>query len=275
MKHLFIFLIGILSLQAKAEPIPRIDHVVIVVLENENYNEAMAQPFFQELAKKGALLNNHFALARPSQPNYIALTAGDLYGVVSNGAYNLAAKNIVDLLEEKGKTWKSYNEGYPGNCFAGGSYGNYVRKHNPFISFNNIRNNPARCANIVDGNQFQIDYKKGALPNFSFYTPDLLNDGHDTSVEFAAKATEATFGALLKDEEIMKSTLFILTFDEAQKFSGSKIYTSLNGAMVVPGTVLNKETNHYSMLKLIEDIFGLNDLGRKDKTAEPITGIWR
>ncbi|MBO9668124.1 MAG: hypothetical protein J7501_15085 [Bdellovibrio sp.] len=100
-----IYFIGILlfHLNAFSDP-PRgkhFDRIVFVVFENANYDDTLKQPFFQHIANKGALLTNFYALTRPSQGNYIALTSGDLHDVKKNIPYDIDAKNIVDLLEAK------------------------------------------------------------------------------------------------------------------------------------------------------------------------------
>ena len=48
----------------------------IVVLENTSYSDALRQPYLNELAARGALLQNLQAETHPSQGNYIALFSG-------------------------------------------------------------------------------------------------------------------------------------------------------------------------------------------------------
>src|SRR4051812_21718212 len=59
--------------------------VVIIVLENTDYSEALNQPFLSQLVSRGALLSNYYAVTHPSQPNYIALISGSTHGVVDDG----------------------------------------------------------------------------------------------------------------------------------------------------------------------------------------------
>jgi hypothetical protein len=65
----------------------------------------------------------------PLQPNYIALIGGSPDGCTSDSNINLGTsyKSVVDLLEAKGISWKSYQEDYPGNCVTGATYGRYAR----------------------------------------------------------------------------------------------------------------------------------------------------
>src|SRR5262245_34559496 len=55
--------------------------ILIVVLENTNFDEAIEQPFLKVLADRGAVLTNYFAQTHPSQPNYIALVSGSAHEV--------------------------------------------------------------------------------------------------------------------------------------------------------------------------------------------------
>src|SRR5579862_2196828 len=58
--------------------------IMIVVLENTDYDDALEQPFLASLAKRGMLLTNFTAETHPSQPNYIALVSGSTYDVTSD-----------------------------------------------------------------------------------------------------------------------------------------------------------------------------------------------
>ncbi|MBC7419861.1 MAG: hypothetical protein H7328_03950 [Bdellovibrio sp.] len=249
------------------------DRAIFVIFENTNYAAAIKQPFFKKLADKGAHFSNFSSTTHPSQGNYIALTSGSLNGVSGDGSININSKNIVDLLEAKSLTWKVYAEDYPGNCFTGSSKANYARKHNPFISYINIQKNPARCANIVNASQFEVDAKNGNLPNYVFYIPNLKSDGHDTGVAFADKWYDKTFSSYLNDAKFMASTVLISTFDESGSGSKNQIYTSIIGPAVKPA-VISMALDIFSLLNLIEDNWNLGNLGKSDVSAIPIPKIW-
>jgi hypothetical protein len=248
--------------------------VFVVIFENTNAADALKQPFMKELATQGAYLDQMYALGRPSQANYIGLTSGSTQGVATNSNVDLNVSNLADLLEAKGKTWRAYNEGYPGNCYTGATWGTYARKHEPFMSYTNIRTNPARCANIVDSDTLDQDIASGNLPDFSFYVPDSNNSGHDTGVAYADAALRERFEPLINDPNFMDGTLFIVTFDESGADATNHIYTSFYGASVIPGKVSTTKYTLYSLLRTIEETFALGTLGRNDATAAPITGIW-
>jgi phospholipase C len=249
--------------------------VLIVIFENADYQDAVAQPFFAQFAREGALLTNMHAEMHPSQPNYLALVSGDTHEVTTNKNVTVRARHVGDLLEAKGKSWKSYLEDYPGACSTGAFFGTYVRKHNPFISFGNVQQDAARCtAHLVDSDTFHTDVQSGNLPDFALYVPNQLHNGHDTDVSYADRWFASTFGALLYHPTVMQGLLVIATFDEAKDAGLNHIYTAFRGDMVKPGAHCAAPTSHYSLLKMIEDAFGLGTLGREDARAAAITGIW-
>jgi len=254
---------------------PSFKRIVIIVLENEDKPNAVAQPFLKSLAERGAYLSSYEAITHPSQPNYIAMVAGDVHGVTNDSDVDLDVRHVGDLLEARGLRWKVYAEGYPGGCRLDRRIGTYVRRHVPFISFKNVQADPARCAKVASASELYDDIAAGTLPELALYIPDRNNDGHDTDVAFADRWLAATFGPLLDDPRFMQDTLLVVTFDESKRMGGNRILTVFYGDSVIAGSVSDQPWNHYSLLRTIEESFQLGTLGLKDQSAEPISGIWR
>ena len=95
------------------------NNMLLVILENTDYNSAIADPNLQSFASSGVLFSNWNAVSHPSQPNYIAMTSGAINGVTTDASKTVSVDHIANLLEAKGLTWKSYQENWPGNCFKG------------------------------------------------------------------------------------------------------------------------------------------------------------
>ncbi len=114
--------------------------------------------------------------------------------------YPATVKTLPDQLEPAGFTWKGYMEDLDRDADArrspdlhAGRIGQgdqteqrprgdqYAAKHDPFVYFHTILDNPARCAaHIVKLSELAIDLRRIATtPNYSFITPNLCNDGHD------------------------------------------------------------------------------------------------
>jgi len=267
-----LLLVTLSAHQAMAEA--KFQKVLTIIFENTDYKKALSQPYFSELAQNGALLENYYAVTHPSQGNYIALTSGSIQGVTNDSNVNLDVTHIGDLLEAQGRTWKTYAEDFPGNCYLKSSKGSYARKHVPFISYTNVQSNPTRCDLIQDQKSFDNDVQNQSLPNYSFYVPNLKNDGHDTGVSYADKWLKTKFGNLFKDPQFMSGMLVIITFDEGSN-SKNQVYTVLLGDSVKSGVKSSTTYNHYSLLRLIEDEWGLGNLGLNDQSATQISGIWK
>lgn len=167
------------------------DHFMIVIFENIGYTRAIADPNFAKYAARGRLLTNYFAVAHPSAPNYVALIGGDTLGVVNNSDISLQDSSLYNLMDTAGLTYSGYHEGYKGkfNCFSPVPAKNpgRFRWHNPLLNFDYVRNDPGRCARFRGWREFDQDLNAGKLPNWSFFTPTRVHNGHDTNIGVAGK----------------------------------------------------------------------------------------
>jgi acid phosphatase len=68
-------------------------------------------------------------------------------------------------------------------------------------------------------------------------------------------------------------SLLVVTFDEDEGTSVNHIATFVVGAGVRPGTTSSQRIDHYSVLRTIEDLYGLAPLG-KAADASPLARIW-
>lgn len=230
--------------------------------------------------------------------DYIAQVAGSGLDVHHDRyiTFRPEVRSVVDLLEAKNLTWKvpktepclvltrslacllgltntlqGYMENYPGNCFNDDTTGpnRYVRKHNPFIAFENIRNNARRCANIVNGDELRADVEQNRLPHFAYFTPGMDNDAHDTNITFAGEWLLSFLPPLLQHPNFFRDTLIVVTWDEDDYSAHNHVSTILLGSNVRAGHVDDRPYTHYSLLRTLEDNFELGTLGRSDARATP------
>ncbi|KAJ3008544.1 hypothetical protein HKX48_008478 [Thoreauomyces humboldtii] len=254
------------------------DHVMTVFFENTDYSDVIADSYFGSLTTNhnGKLLTNYNAIAHPSQPNYIAMLTGGKDALLDTNV-NVNKKNLVDLLESKSVSWKSYQENYPSNCATGDSKdGLYRRKHNPFISMNDVRTSSARCAKIVDATELQKDIKAGTVPQYTFYTPNMDHDGHDTDLKTASAWARSFFEPLLNDKGFMANTLIVITWDESESYFGRNQVAAFALGPVVDASGGKEDGaaySHYSLLRTIEDNWSLGSLNRGDAQAAPFAGL--
>ncbi len=79
---------------------------------------------------------------------------------------------------------------------------------------------------------------------------------------------------MINDPEIMKDTLLIILMTKMTKSDGNRVYTVFLGAGVKVNSTSSQDYNHYSLLRTIEEIYQIGNLGEKDRDAKIILDIW-
>ena len=276
-------------------------HVFIIMMENTGYTSLIGNPnapWINFAAQTYGLATSYFGVSHPSQPNYIAATSGSTNGVANDNDTTINVTNIVDQIEASGRTWKAYMQSLSlcnGNLLAS-SCGNqlYERKHDPFVSYKDVQNNPARMANIVDFSQFSTDLANNKVPDYSWISPDQCTDMHgrggpstDPCNFGNVQGLIATGDAFLSStvNEIMNSSawngnsIIFITWDESGfPFVDTSGCCDANpgGGHVVMLTISHSDHsartssvayNHYSMLSTIEGGWQLGCLAFTCDTA--------
>ena len=262
----------------RSVPIPHFTRVVLVVFENHEETSIAGSsdaPTFNRLARRYATLTNYTAVAHPSLPNYLALVSGSTQGISSDCTDCIVrARNLADTLEAAGMTWKTYAEDLPYRGFTGGSAGRYAKKHDPFLYFRDISSSPGRRRRVVPFTRFAGDLARNRLPDFSLLIPNLCNDMHDCSVATGDAWLKAHIVPLLRSRALRGGVVFVV-FDEGTSGTGGggHIEALALGPTVRRGAKFTKATNHYGLLRTIEDAWKLPRLGFS-RTGTPIGGIW-
>ena len=238
---------------------PHVSHVVIVVFENreesaiDNGDQGLA---FERFADRYVDLIDYTAVAHPSLPNYLALVSGSTHGVVDDcTSCGPWPRSIGGLLTRAGKTWGGYAEGYPSSPL-------FAKKHMPFLYFADGAGRVHRLS--------KLDVRH--LPAYSFVAPNLCHDAHSCPLSSADAFLEGWLPPLLK----VPSTAVFVVFDEGTTSigGGGRVEAFVAGTAVKRRVVVRRAVNHYTVLRTIEDLFGLPHLGAS-RTAKPLTGIWR
>jgi N-acetylated-alpha-linked acidic dipeptidase len=188
-----------------------------------------------------------------------------------------------------GATEKSYNAA-PSD--------KYAARHNPFVYFHSIIDDQARCdAHVVNLERLAADLRsEDTTANYNFISPNLCNDGHDPQcVDGAAGGMPAVDQFLRKWVPLISASpafrhdgLLVITFDETDMIGpegssaccgerplssetrfppglngpgGGRVGAVLISPLIRPGTVSLQPYNHYSLLRSVEDFFGLPHLG--------------
>jgi acid phosphatase len=251
-------------------PVPTPAHIVVVVLENKNDTQILGSPdvrFLNALAARSAVLTNSHAVAHPSQPNYLALFAGDTFGLRSDHCpITTRGANLAQLLSEAGHSFTGFSEDLPTAGYLGCTHAGYARKHDPWTDFPAL---PASVGQPMSG--FGPDYTR--LPTVSFLIPNLCDDMHDCDVATGDRWLATHLGGYLRWASTHNS-LLVITWDEDDAGStDNHIATLLTGPMIQPGHY-TQHVDHYDLLRTIEDAYRLPHAGHT-QTATDITGLWR
>jgi phospholipase C len=295
LRNLRRFLIGMAALTAGpayADLLPVPDHVVVVIEENKSYSGIIGNPnapYINQLAQAGALFTNSYGIEHPSQPNYLHLFSGSNQGVFGdpgisglgrNGqpSWPFTAPNLGAQLLSHGKTFIGYSEsmpyvGYTGDGDLEPRSDKYAAKHNPWVMFQNDQpTSPHQLPSSVNRplTDFPTDYSK--LPTVSFVIPNDQNNMHNNNIPQG----DTWLRDNLNDYYLWAQThnsLLIVTFDEDDNREGNRIPTIFLGQMVHPGQY-DEYIDHYSVLRMLEDMYGLGDEGYLGGAADraPITG---
>jgi len=247
----------------------RPDHVVVVVEENEDAAAIVGSsqaPYLSQLAAQGASFTHARAETHPSQPNYLALFSGSQQGVSDDSCLGrLAAPNLGSELLAAGHSFVGYSEDLPRAGFTGCTSGKYAQKHSPWANFSNV---PA--SSNQPWTAWPTDYAQ--LPAVAFLTPNLCNDMHDCGVPAGDSWLKTNLAGYATWAAAHNSWLCV-TWDEASTSSpDNSIATLITGAGIRPGRY-DEPIDHYSLLRTIEDAFGLAPTGQAS-SATPITDIW-
>ncbi|HUO99619.1 MAG TPA: alkaline phosphatase family protein [Rhizomicrobium sp.] len=258
-----------------ARLVPHYDHIFVIVEENRGFNEIMDHPdwtpVIHRLAKTYGLATQFYAEVHSSEGNYIAMLGGDTFGIHDDDAFfckpgpkikfcekseapnyvdhDITARSLMDQMAKKGLTWKAYMEDIP---FAGALVprwpsadypakgvpdGAYAAKHNGFVSFRNVNQEPypQRMEHLVGFGQLDADLASGTLPNYAHIVPNQCNEMHGMGKgdgpDVPPDCLGSNEGALIKRgdteigvlvDKIMQSKLWsaagnfaiVVTFDE-------------------------------------------------------------
>jgi phosphatidylinositol-3-phosphatase len=174
--------------------------------------------------------------------------------------------------------------------------GAYATYRNPFVYFQSIASTPSCAADDVGLSSLKSDLSGSAksTPAFSYIVPDRCHDAGPSPCSAGAAAGPADAEGLLREVvgEIMASKayksdgLIVITADEAPssgefgdsssccgqpaypnlttsglRHGGGVVGALLLSPLVKGGTTSQEPYNHYSLLRTVEDVFGLTHIG--------------
>jgi phosphatidylinositol-3-phosphatase len=229
---------------------------------------------------------------------------------------------LADQLESAGLTWRGYMEdmgnddnressqcGAPADSTLTGQHDGtqtaeaqdqYAARHNPFVYFHSLIDSGSCTRNVVSLKHLVGDLASSdTTPNFSFITPNLCHDGHDTGCADGEPGGLTSVDQFLSQwvpaieasPAFQDDGLLVVTTDEAQFNQngedstaccneqpgpnsplpgilgpgGGRIGSVVVGRCVGAGVQDSTPYNHYSLLRSLEDVFGITTGGADGK----------
>ena len=280
------------ALAAPPSSVPGFDHVFVVYMENEDYSGIVGNtsqaPYINSLLSKGTSLSQAYATTHPSDPNYVALAGGGLYGLHDNSVATttINAPHVGNSVDAAGKTWKSYVENENGNCDYT-SHGYYAPDDVPFTYFQNFKSDESATGYCAKHDQpltqMTTDLKSASTtPNFVWFEPDDCDDMESCGVAAGDNWLKATLPTIFNSPAwTQQKSLLILTWDEgATKAYGpsypNRVPTLLLGSQntVKAGYTSAQRTDQYGLLRTVDKALGLAPLTNNDAYAATVNDAW-
>jgi hypothetical protein len=229
---------------------PAFDHVFVIMLENHSQSSVIDDPnapYLTSLAHKYSMADNYYGVTHPSMPNYIAAIAGDNFGIQDDNDQNIVnfdRKNLVDQLEAQQVRWGAYMEDLPANkldsygpVYNGTTEHLYAKKHDPFVLFDDVKNNPARMAKVKDYSALAGDLDSAYGPQFVWISPNQCNDMHGGIYDTIPghPETPCPYGSTKDDtnDAALKAKADAFVQNAVQTITHSRAWTSRSAIVIV------------------------------------------
>ena len=243
---------------------PRYNHVVWIMLENIGYSVvgSSSAPYLNSLANRCGLATNDVAVAHPSLPNYVALTAGSTLGVTDDGEPREHPLNSANIFSQLNGNWRSLVESMPTPCDRVTS-GNYAARHNPAVYYTNISR---WCVH----NDVPLSLPLNLSSAFTFIAPNVCDDMHSCSVSVGDAWLARYVPKIIASPQFQhRSLVLFITFDENDATFTNHVPLWVIAPSVPRAMRVRMSFSHYSLLRTTEMLLHLAPL-RAAHTAPPL-----
>lgn len=230
-------------------------------------------------AQSGGVIGNPFALSGKVVDKQgwgcddeagIVVNVMDAEGDISDDFPCFDFQTLADLLQNAGLTWKFYA---PPHGVDGYQYSS-------FNAINHIRNTSLWTTNVVDSTQFVTDAQNGTLPAVSWVVAGPESEHPPNSTCLGENWTVQQINAIMQGPE-WDSTAIFITWDDFGGFYdhvppptvdqfglGPRVPFLIISPYAIPGYVSHTVLETSSLLKTIEERFGLPPLTERDATVK-------
>jgi phosphatidylinositol-3-phosphatase len=254
--------------------VPRLDHIIVIIMENKAYDKVRFAPYTAGLIGRSSSMAHSYAYQHQSQSDYYAMWSAVGRGVTESICPAVGSpyytENLGHLCEANGRTWKAYSEDLPAAGDTICQKRNYVRRHCPWTDWGNLNHMNERPYGDLAG-----DILNGTLPNLAYVVPNLCNDAHNycgvDTIQIADDWLSANMPVMIQG--VGPHGVVILTWDEDDGSDGNHILTVFAGQAAKPGYVSQRYMNFFAMMRTITDGLGLPAFAEA-VSASPVTDVW-
>jgi hypothetical protein len=227
--------------------------------------------------------DNCFADNLVSCPHYLALTSGSNCdtGLDQTGTGCLTTDDdatsgtlSTTSIFAQVTSWRSYQESMPSACDPS-SNGESATKHNPAAYYSTLSScaaddlpiaaltcNPPNTKTLctpAPSNAFTQDLANDTLAEFTFITPNLLNEMHDGTVTQADNWLYTYLPLIFQSKAYLRGDVAVMILWDEQETStfGGPTPNLFISPYITAGTVTSTPMNHFSMLRAWENALGI------------------
>jgi phospholipase C len=244
-------------------------------------------PLYWNLASDFVLADRFFSSAwGASQTNHlfwVAAQAAGGHGGIPEGGFSVPT--IFDRLQAAGVSWKMYVQNYdPAQTFRSSDIHGPQIVWAPLLAFPRFLDTPSLHSRIVDLSEYYRDLQDGTLPAVSYIVPSGSSEHPPGNV-----TTGQEFGSSLVVDFMRSSAwsdgLFALTYDDWGGYYdhvappqvdadgyGFRVPAIFVSPYAKAGKVDSTVYDYTSLLRFIEDNWGLAPLTARDASANSIAG---
>ncbi len=245
------------------------------------YYEEADIPNYWRYARSFALADRFFGPSTgPSLPNHLFALAASADGVTTNmlrpppGGYTFPS--LAERLSQAGVTWKVYDgRPDPGSFSA----------LDPFSGFSAVMKSQEVRSGLVANTALFRDLRTGRLPEVAWIFPNAEESEHPmTDIRVGMWYVTAVANALMKSP-YWATTVLVVSWDEYGGFydhvappridsqgEGIRVPALFISSRARPGYVDHTRYDFSSVLKLIENTFGVQPLSSRDAAAQDVSG---
>jgi hypothetical protein len=266
---------------AFADPMPPLETVFVIVLENHNWNQVKGNtnaPYINEVLLPAASYCEQYYNPpgrHPSIRNYIWLEAGTDFGITSGVTpfvgHQSTTNHLVAQLQAAGISWKTYQEDIDGLKVPLSDVSGYAVRHNPFMYFDDVTgtnnsNYAYGIAHVRPYSEFAGDLAFGGMARYNFITPNLCDDGHDLCSPIDDRLAQSDAWLSTEIPRILASSAYLhngalfITWDEGVGGDGPIGMIMLSPLARGGGYASDIHYTHSSLLRSLQETFGVGPL---------------